>query len=321
MKPAPVPYIALTTSPPPRTVPMKRFAPALILVALGGCDAPPAPDGPRYASAPPSGSAPVLRFAIHPLHNPQKLASAYQPLIDQINRQLNGVRLELEASRDYAEFERKLRQRGPDFLLPNPWQTLEAGKVGYHVLAMAGEPADFKGLILVRRDSPIKQISDLKGKPISYPSPTALAACVMPQWFLRANGIDVTRDLDNRYVGSQESSIMNVYLGQTSAGATWPPPWRAFQKEHPREAAELREAWETPALINNSVMARDDVPEATIATVRRTLLELEHNAAGREILAGIETSRFRPATDKDYEQVRQFIAEFEAKVRKIEDRR
>lgn len=321
MKPAPAPYAFTAPRTVLRTVLMKPFALALILVALGGCDAPPAPGGPRYAQAPQGSSTPVLRFAIHPLHNPQKLASAYQPLIDHLNRQLSGVQLELEASRDYAEFERKLRQRGPDFLLPNPWQTLEAGKVGYHVLAMAGEASDFKGLILVRRDSRIGQISDLKGKPISYPSPTALAACILPQWFFRSNGLDVTRDLDNRYVGSQESSILNVYLGQTSAGATWPPPWRAFQKDHPREAAELRVAWETPSLINNSVMARDDVPEAIVATVRRTLLELEGSAAGREILAGMETARFRPAGDKDYEQVRQFIAEFEAKVRKVEDRR
>lgn len=316
MKPAPAPY-----SPPPRIAPAKLFAWALILVTLSGCDAPPAPSGPRYAETPPGSTTPVLRFAIHPLHNPQKLASAYQPLIDHLNRQLNGTRLELEASRDYAEFERKFRQRSPDFLLSNPWQTLEAGKVGYHVLAMAGEPADFKGLILVRRDSGIEHVGDLRGKAISYPSPTALAACVMPQWFFHANGLNVTRDLDNRYVGSQESSILNVYLGQTSAGATWPPPWRAFQKAHPREAAELRVAWETPDLINNSVMARDDVPEDTIATVRRALLELERSTEGREILAGIETARFHPAGDKDYDVVRRFIAEFEAKVRKVEDRR
>ena len=68
------------------------------------------------------------------------------------------------------------------------------------------------------------------------------------------------RDIENRYVGSQESSIMNAYLGQTAAGATWPPPWRAFQKEHPREAAELKVIWETESLVNNSVMVRDDVP-------------------------------------------------------------
>ena len=43
----------------------------------------------------------------------------------------------------------------------------------------------------------------------------------MPQWYLHERGIDVGRDLINRYVGSQESAIMNAYLGQAAAGCTW----------------------------------------------------------------------------------------------------
>ena len=87
---------------------------------------------------------------------------------------------------------------------------------------------------MVRRDSGIKQPADLKGQGGGLPSPTALAAAIMPQWFLHQHGVNVNRDIENRYVGSQESAIMNVYLGQTAAGATWPPPWRLFQKDRPR---------------------------------------------------------------------------------------
>ena len=46
----------------------------------------------------------------------------------------------------------------------------------------------------------------------------------MPQYYLHQQGIDVNRDIQNAYVGSQESSIMNAYLGQSAAGVTWPPP-------------------------------------------------------------------------------------------------
>ena len=154
-------------------------------------------------------------------------------------------------------------------LLPNPWQTLEAMKVGYHVIAMAGDAEDFKGIFIVRKDSGIKTPADLRGKVVSYPSPTALAACIMPQYFLHRNGIDVNRDIENAYVGSQESSIMNAYLGKSAAGATWPPPWRLFQQDHPAEAAQLKVIWETPSLLNNSVMVRDDVPAAVGRRVRR----------------------------------------------------
>jgi phosphonate transport system substrate-binding protein len=232
---------------------------------------------------------------------------------------VEGARFDLEAARDYANFEEKFRQRKSEFLLPNPWQTLEAMKVGYHVIAMAGEAQDFKGLFVVRRDSEVKRPGDLKGKSVAYPSPTALAACIMPQYFLHGYGINIRTEIENRYVGSQESAIMNAYLGKTAAGVTWPPPWRAFQKEHPREAAELKVIWETESLINNSVMVRDDVAPELAQQVRALLLGLAGSAQGKAILAGMETASFLPASDADYDVVRQYVARFEREVRPVEE--
>lgn len=274
--------------------------------------------GPRYSNGAPEGATPIYRLAIHPLHNPHKLAEAYQPLIDYLNRHVQGARFELEASRDYQAYEAKIRERGPALLLPNPWQTLEAMKVGYGVIAMAGDAKDFKGVFVVRKDSRIRSVADVRGKVVSYPSPTALAACVMPQYFLHSHGIDVNKEIDNRYVGSQESSIMNVYLGQSDLGATWPPPWRLFQKDHPREAAGLKILWETSSLKNNSVMARNDMPSDIREQVRRLLMGLAETPEGAGILAAMETARFHPADDAAYEPVREFIARFEREVRAVE---
>lgn len=291
---------------------------ALLSGALSGCSRDPDGKGPQFGTKPSSPGVPVYRLAVHPLHNPAKLMQAYQPLVDYLNGRLHGARLVLEASRDYANFEEKYRVRKPDFLLPNPWQTLQAMQAGYRVIAMAGEPRDFKGIFVVRRDSKLYRPIDLKGKAVSYPSPTALAACIMPQYYLHSHGIDVNRDIENRYVGSQESAIMNAWLGQTAAGATWPPPWRAFQKEHPREAAELKVIWETESLVNNSVMVRDDIPVQVAEQVRALLLELDRTGEGPSILAGMETARFLPAGDKEYAAVRRYIARFERQVRPVE---
>lgn len=272
----------------------------------------------QYTDKPSPGQTPVYRLAVHPLHNPATLSAAYQPLVDHLNSHLQGARVELESSRDYQAFESKFRQRGPEFLLPNPWQTLQALQVGYHVIAMAGDAADFKGLILVRKDAGIKRPADLKGQSVSYPSHTALAAAIMPQAFLHAQGINIRRDIRNVYVGSQESSIMNVYLKQTAAGATWPPPWRLFQRDHPREAEQLQIAWETPSLINNSVMVRDDVPKALAEQVSALLLALPHTAQGQALLDNMQTARFHPANDASYRVVKDYIARFEREVRPVE---
>lgn len=297
---------------------------ALFLLAgvLPGCSRGPESErpGPQVGAKPKHSGVPVYRLAVHPLHNPAKLIQAYQPLIDTLNSRLQGARLTLEASRDYANFEEKYQAGKPEFILPNPWQTLQAMRSGYRVIAMAGEPRDFTGIFVVRRDSGLKRPADLKGKAVSYPSSTALAACIMPQYFLHRHGIDVNADIENHYVGSQESSIMNAYLKLTAAGATWPTPWRAFQKEHPQEAAELEVIWETEPLVNNSVMVRNDVPAPVAEQVRALLLRLEDTAEGKAVLAGMETARFLPASDSDYDVVRRYVSRFEKEVRPVGQR-
>lgn len=111
---------------------------------------------------------------------------------------------------------------------------------------------------------------------------------------------------------------MNVYLGQSAAGATWPPPWRLFQKDHPKEATQLKLIWETPSLVNNSVMARDDVPQAIRDGVRQALLDLSKTPQGQNILANMETARFHAADDTRYNSVREYIQRFEKEVRPVE---
>ncbi len=296
---------------------VRLFFPLAVLL-LSACDPKPADTPLQYSQTPAASSTPVYRLVPHPLYNPQTLSEVFQPLVDHLNRQIPGSRFQLEASRDYQAFEEKFRSREAEVLMPNPWQTIQAQKVGYEVVAMWGDAEDFKGLFIVRKDASIKTPADLKGKAISYPSHTALAAAIMPQYFLHTQGIDVNRDIQNSYVGSQESSIMNVYLGQVAAAATWPPPWRLFQKKHPTEAAQLKVMWETPSLVNNSVMVRNDLPVTVREHIRQVLLDLSETAEGQKILANMETSRFHAANDASYAIVRTYIERFEKEVRPVE---
>lgn len=273
--------------------------------------------GPQFAAKAPQGGREFV-FAVHPLHNPARLFEIYGPLIDHLNRNIPDATFRLEASRNYEEFDRKLYARQFDFALPNPYQTLNSLKHGYHVIAKMGDDAKFTGIILVRRDSGIKQVSDLKGKKVSYPARTALAATMMPQYYLHTHGLDVNRDIENLYVGSQESSIMNVYLGNVTAGATWPLPWEAFQKEQPEKARELELKWETAPLINNGVVARDDVPEDMARQVAQLLATLHTDKEGKAILARMPLSRFELADDKRYRVIEDFLRKFSKNVRPLE---
>jgi phosphonate transport system substrate-binding protein len=258
-------------------------------------------------------------FSIHPLHNPTRLFEVYQPLMDYLQKQLPGIRFELEASRDYAAYDEKLFAGKFHFSLPNPYQTVTAAEKGYRIFGKMGDDQNFRGIILVRKDSGIRHVSDLRGKAVSYPAPTALAATILPQWYFHAHGIDVMQELDNHYVGSQESSIMHVYLRETVAGATWPPPWRAFAKERPELADALEVKWETTPLPNNGLVAREDVPQAVVDGVSEVLFKLHTHVRGQAILAAMELSRFEAANYQTYQPVREFLQKFAREVRTIRE--
>lgn len=274
---------------------------------------------PQYGDQPPTVSAKQeYRFGVHPLHNPSRLFEVYGPLMDQLNAQIPEAHFTLEASRNYQEYDKKLYARHFDLALPNPYQTLNALSHGYHVFGKMGDDAVFRGLFIVRRDSGIHAVSDLKGKAVSFPAKTALAATMLPQSYLHTHGLPISA-YQSRYVGSQESSIMNAYLGKTAAGATWPPPWIEFQKNHPDYAAQLQVQWQTEPMINNGLVARDDFPPDLLQKVGDLLFSLHTHPEGQEILARLPLSQFEAATDQTYQPIRDFVVRFSQTVRPLEE--
>jgi len=260
----------------------------------------------------------VYVVGIHPLHNPKRLLEIYGPILDYANTRMPEVHFKLEAARNYEDFDKKLYAGYYDLAMPNPYQTVRSFKHGYRVFAKMGDDKEFRGIILVRKDSSIHQLSDLRGKVVAYPAKTALAASMMPQYYLHTHGIDVNADIKNHYVGSQESSILNVLRGHAAAAATWPLPWKNFIVEYPEMANQLEVKWETAPLLNNSWVARSDVPQPVVDIFKSQLLSLNETAEGSRILARLPVSRFEPATNDNYLPVIKFLETFSNTVREIE---
>ncbi|MFA6438201.1 MAG: phosphate/phosphite/phosphonate ABC transporter substrate-binding protein [Bacteriovoracaceae bacterium] len=256
---------------------------------------------PQYGNTPANTAEHIeYIFAVHPLHNSRRYFEVFQPLIDHINKSTNEFTLRLESSKDYAHFEEKMKKRMFHFALPNPYQSVQAVDYGYSIFGKMGDDEQFRGIIVVRKDGPIRSIGDLRGKAISFPSATALAAAMMPKYFLKINGLDVEKELECRYVGSQESSIMNVYLGNTVAGCTWPPPWESFVREHPEVGDAVIIRWQTEPLINNGLVVRNDVSEHHRSIVANILFGLHRSPEGKTILKRINLSRFVAISQNEY---------------------
>lgn len=290
----------------------------LTLFFFIGCENKPQknPYTPAYANTPAFVKQEYI-FGVHPLHNPKRLFEVYQPLIDYLNTHLSEKVFRLEASKNYDEFDKKLFSSHFDFALPNPYQTLKSTEHGYTIFGKMSDDHNFRGIILVRKDSSIHHVSDLKGKTVSFPAPTALAATMMPQRFLYDNGLNITNDIKSLYVGSQESSIMNVYLGKSAAASTWLSPWLSFIKERPEVAGELKVMWETPSLPNNGLVAKKTLDTSLVHRVSELLLNLHTNPEGQRILEAMQLSRFEPAHNATYTPIKLFLETFERDVRAI----
>lgn len=273
---------------------------------------------PSFSDAPSSTETEYI-FGVHPLHNPQRLFEVFGPMMAYLSDNIEGVSFKLEASRNYPVFDEKLYARKFDFALPNPFQTYNAIGKGYKVFGKIGLDENFRGIILVRKDSGVTKVTDLKGEAVSFPAPSALAATMMPQYYLQTHGVEVMTDLDIRYVGSQESSMMNVYLGQTKAAGTWPPPWKEFQKQRPEIANELKVIWDTEPLVSLGLVVSPDVPDAITQQVIQLLTTPDEHGQGPEMLWRSEFSGVvEPATNETYLIVRDFLDVFAKEVRPLE---
>lgn len=296
-----------------------KFIVFIWMFLLISCDQDKPLSRPIYADKNTTYEKAVYIFSTHPLFSEQRVFELFTPLIKLLNESAQGFRFDLETAPDYAFYEKKLSNRRYHFSLPNPLQTLDALKRGYHVFGKVMDDTQFRGIILAPKTSNIKSVADLKGKKISFPSQTALAACMLPQVFLVDNGLNIQQDIHALYTGNQESAIFAAYSGISDVAVTWPPPWQLFQKRHPNEAAALHILWETPTLVNVGLVVRDDVPQTVRDYFATKLFSLKDNPRGRAILKSMSYAGFEEATEQNYEIVQTFLKKYSIKVQLLEN--
>jgi phosphonate transport system substrate-binding protein len=249
-------------------------------------------------------------IAPHPFNNPERLNNAFSPLINILNKEIPQYKFKLETSKDYADFNAKIKTKRIEIIIPNPYQTIEAMKFNYHVFAKYADDERFRGILLVRKDSNINKISDLKGKTIAYPAPSAIAAAMMPKVYMMEQGLNVNVDTKTKYVGTQESSILALYHKEVDAACTWPISWELFVNENTKMTDQLKIVFQTDNLVNLSVMARNDVDEKLIENIKKTLMNLSNNVEGQNVLLKFNVSKIIDGNDKSYEKVNIFLNKY-----------
>lgn len=243
-----------------------------------------------------------LVLGIMPSLPPTKLYTKFQPLADYLTRK-TGKEVVVSTAPNFQEYIVRLQKGDYELILPNPYQYIMVSKApGYEPMAkISGVP--FKGFIVVRKDSGIESINDLKGRKIAYPDPSALAATMQVRAYLKRNGIDPERDINESYAASQDSVIFGVYQRLFDAAGTWPEALEAIPDDIRRELKILAE---TETLPHRPIAVRADVAPEISEKIRAALLGIKDDPEGRKLLASLGYSGFEGATDSDYDKVREW---------------
>lgn len=252
-------------------------------------------------------------FGIHPYTTPQDLFDAYAPIMRYLEQKVPGTRFEVEASRDYPDYEAKLAARRFHFSLPNPAQAVASFEQGYRVIAKMTPDDDFRGLFIARSDEAPASPKALAGQSICFTSATALAGTLQPLMWLHDQGVDV-KTLKIRYVGSQFSSILNAWSGEFAACGSTSRFFRTWMRNNPDKTKDIKELWRTPPLPHNAVVVRDDIAAGLAVQVAKALAGLDKDSSVDQSQFRIDQQHFELADNSAYKPVIDFLRRYDAAI-------
>lgn len=238
----------------------------------------------------------IYSFAIVPQQSASQLAETWSPVLAWLSQHA-GIQLRFVTTPDIPSFEKALSTATYDFAYMNPYHfTIFNAKPGYHALARAKDQ-HLKGIVVVAKNSPINDITQLSDTKISLPAPASFAASLLIQAELKRHGVIVKPE----FVKSHNSVYRNVALGLFPAGGGIPRTL-IMMDEGIRD--QLRILWETPEFTSHAIAYHPDLPAEIIKQLQQAMDDMPKDPVGVELLAKIGFKGFEPANDNDWDDVR-----------------
>lgn len=239
---------------------------------------------------------PTYTFAVVPQFEQRKLFAIWKPVVDELEKR-TGLSFKLVATLSVPEYEHEIAKGTFDFVYANPYHILKVSpSQGY--IPLVRDSAPLRGVLVVRKDSPIRNLSELDGKKVAFPSPNATGACLL----MRADLSTLFHvNVVPMYVKTHSSVYLHVVNGLTEAGG-------GVEKTLQEQGAPVRDAlrvlYTTRDMPSHPIAAHPRVPEPVREKVRRALLDIGATQEGRAILAKIPMQQVVPAALKDYTLMR-----------------
>lgn len=261
-----------------------------------------------------SGSPPIsgkakdkktVYFGVIPRDNPRIMYEKYQPLLDYLSGK-TPYTYELVLKKNYEETVNALGNGEMDVALLGPLTYLEA-RARYGAIAVLksrgiDDSANYKSVIIKKKESPIRSFSELKGKKVAFASSKSTSGNLLPRYLLAGSGIHLSDLGAYANFDYHDSVVKAVLKGQYDAGAVRDSVAKKYMQLGIEVIAESEPMPTGPLVVGPGT------PYSVIENIRKALMELNPNDnSSQKILRRLDEdfrNGFTDASDKDYADIR-----------------
>lgn len=242
-------------------------------------------------------------FGVLPYLPPAKIQELYGPIAADFEAKL-GRQIWFSTKSDYALYQAALEKGTYDIAFVQPFDYVDVhDTLGY--LPLARRTEYLQSLIVVRPDSPLKSIKDLKGMIVANPPETALVSRLTGM-ALQEAGIDPVSGVTREYGKNHFTCMQSVLIRAADACGTAEQALLHFQKEK-QMTNRFRILHRTRPLPPPLFVVHPRVPRKDREILLKTIVDWPNTKEGRKILSDGDFIPFTTAQDSDYDPVRRYV--------------
>lgn len=270
-----------------------------------------------------------LRVQFVPSQQAETLEAKAKPLEKLLGDKL-GIPVKVSVSTNYNTVIEAMASKQVDvgFLPPSNYVMAHDEKKAADLLLQAqrfgvddktGQPTTqlvdfYKSMIVVKADSPIKDIKDLKGKKIAWQDVTSSAGYVYPAILMKKNGIDPEKDVTGITVKGHDKGVLAVLNGEVDAAAVFQDARINVVKDFPDVFNKVRVLTFTDPIPNDTISVRNDMSQEWRDKIAQAFIDLGKDEASKKIIFEVYSHQgYVKSDDKKFDIVRQAAKEIGAK--------
>lgn len=257
--------------------------------------------------ASPGRAEQVLKISSIPEEAATEQVRKLKPLADYLSRE-TGMKVIFTPVNDYPAAVEALVNKKIDLVWLGGSTFVQAkirSKNAVVPLLQRQEDTVFKSVFITRVGSGITKLQDLKGKTVSFGSPSSTSGHLMPRKFLMEVGLEPERDFRRiAYSKAHDAAIAAVASGQVDAAAIDITVWQKFVSEQRVDTTKVAVFHTTPGFYNYNWTVHQDMPKALQEKIVSAFLKLSPSTPeGQEILKLNRATRYIRTEAKNYEGI------------------